>query len=102
MTRLVYQSILPAKKWMLNYVMKKQESETRLYLFILFFDTNLYLSRHLYLCVLLLRQKSIVEKSNAVVGRKIRRRDQTGRAVPVPEANAELQANLDVSTFPCL
>lgn len=37
-------------------------------------------------------------KANAVDGaRRVRARDRTGRAVPAPEANAEIQANLDVS-----
>lgn len=36
-------------------------------------------------------------KANVVDGnRRVRSRDRGGRAVPAPEANAELQANLDV------
>lgn len=36
-------------------------------------------------------------KANVVDGnRRVRARDRGGRAVPAPEANAELQANLDV------
>lgn len=36
-------------------------------------------------------------KANVIDGnRRVRARDRGGRAVPAPEANAELQANLDV------
>lgn len=45
-----------------------------------------------------LRQKGLAGKSSGVEGaRRIRYRgDRTGRAFPAPEANAEIQANLDV------
>ncbi|CAM8980108.1 unnamed protein product [Rhodiola kirilowii] len=41
------------------------------------------------------RRKKGGGKSNAGVGRKVRHRDRTGRAMPAPEANAELQTNID-------
>ncbi|KAK4569186.1 hypothetical protein RGQ29_004547 [Quercus rubra] len=42
------------------------------------------------------RQRGLSGKSNAVDGgRRVRARDRVGRAVPAPEANAEIQANLD-------
>lgn len=45
----------------------------------------------------LCRQRGLSGKSNAVDGgRRVRARDRVGRAVPAPEANAEIQANLDV------
>ncbi|RVW52570.1 putative serine/threonine-protein kinase [Vitis vinifera] len=43
------------------------------------------------------RQRGVSGKANVVDGnRRVRARDRGGRAVPAPEANAELQANLDV------
>ncbi|KAF4361530.1 hypothetical protein F8388_007546 [Cannabis sativa] len=42
------------------------------------------------------RQRGLNGKSNVVDGaRKVKVRDRAGRAVPAPEANAEVQANLD-------
>lgn len=42
------------------------------------------------------RQRGLSGKSNVVDGaRRVRARDRAGRAVPAPEANAEIQANLD-------
>ncbi|KAM6570399.1 hypothetical protein CsatB_018384 [Cannabis sativa] len=42
------------------------------------------------------RQRGLNGKSNVVDGaRKVKVRDRVGRAVPAPEANAEVQANLD-------
>ncbi|XP_050223476.1 probable serine/threonine-protein kinase At1g54610 [Mercurialis annua] len=42
------------------------------------------------------RQKGLSGKSNAVDGaRRVRTRDRVGRAVPAPEANAEMSSNLD-------
>lgn len=55
----------------------------------------------LHLLPFLFRQKG-GGKSNANGGRKTRHRERTGRAMPAPEANAELQANLDVSLLPCI
>jgi cyclin-dependent kinase 12/13 len=37
-----------------------------------------------------------VGKGNAVGAKKSRSRDRSGRGIPVPEVNAELQANIDV------
>lgn len=46
---------------------------------------------------LLCRQRGLSAKANAVDGvRRVRARERVGRAVPAPEANAEIQANLDV------
>lgn len=44
------------------------------------------------------RQKGLPGKTSGVEGaRRIRYRgDRTGRAIPAPEANAEIQSNLDV------
>ncbi|PWA42436.1 serine/threonine/dual specificity protein kinase, catalytic domain-containing protein [Artemisia annua] len=42
------------------------------------------------------RQRGLSGKSQVVDGnKKVRTRDRTGRAVPAPEANAEIQSNLD-------
>lgn len=42
------------------------------------------------------RQRGLSAKANAVDGvRRVRARERVGRAVPAPEANAEIQANLD-------
>ncbi|XP_024970025.1 probable serine/threonine-protein kinase At1g54610 [Cynara cardunculus var. scolymus] len=42
------------------------------------------------------RQRGLNGKSQAVDGnKKVRTRDRVGRAVPAPEANAEIQSNLD-------
>lgn len=42
------------------------------------------------------RQRGLSGKANAVDGAKrVRHRDRTGRAIPAPEANAEIQTNLD-------
>lgn len=42
------------------------------------------------------RQRSLNGKAHAADGcRKVRVRDRAGRAIPAPEANAEIQANLD-------
>ncbi|PON77211.1 GPCR kinase [Parasponia andersonii] len=42
------------------------------------------------------RQRGLSEKSTVADGaRKVRVRDRVGRAIPAPEANAEVQANLD-------
>ncbi|KAH7578531.1 hypothetical protein JRO89_XS01G0394200 [Xanthoceras sorbifolium] len=42
------------------------------------------------------RQRGLSGKTNAVDGAKrVRVRDRAGRAIPAPEANAEIQANLD-------
>lgn len=42
------------------------------------------------------RQRGINGKSSVVEGaKKVKVRDRVGRAIPVPEANAEIQANLD-------
>lgn len=51
-----------------------------------------------------LRQRGLSGKANAVDGaRRVRHRDRAGRAIPAPEANAEIQANLDVcQDFPLL
>lgn len=44
-----------------------------------------------------LRQRGLSGKANAVDGAKrVRHRDRAGRAIPAPEANAEIQTNLDV------
>ena len=46
---------------------------------------------------LLVRQRIISGKASANVGaKKVKVRDHAGRAIPAPEANAEIQANLDV------
>jgi len=37
-----------------------------------------------------------VGKGNAVGTKKSRSRDRSGRGIPLPEVNAELQANIDV------
>lgn len=43
------------------------------------------------------RQRGLSGKANAVDGvRRVRARERVGRAVPAPEANAEIQGNLDV------
>lgn len=50
-----------------------------------------------------LRQKALNGKASAVDGAKKVRVRERGRAVPAPEANAEIQTNLDVShTRSCL
>lgn len=42
------------------------------------------------------RQRGLSGKTNAADGAKrVRHRDRTGRAIPAPEANAEIQTNLD-------
>lgn len=42
------------------------------------------------------RQRGLSGKANAAdVSRRVRTRDRAGRAIPAPEANAELQTNLD-------
>ncbi|ESR50153.1 hypothetical protein CICLE_v10031084mg [Citrus x clementina] len=42
------------------------------------------------------RQRGLSGKANAVDGAKrVRHRDRAGRAIPAPEANAEIQTNLD-------
>uniref|UniRef100_A0A2P2JT07 Protein kinase domain-containing protein n=1 Tax=Rhizophora mucronata TaxID=61149 RepID=A0A2P2JT07_RHIMU len=42
------------------------------------------------------RQRGLSGKTNAVDGaRRVRIRDRTGRAIPAPEANAEISVNLD-------
>ncbi|KAL4584711.1 hypothetical protein LXL04_009319 [Taraxacum kok-saghyz] len=42
------------------------------------------------------RQRGLSGKSHAIDGnKKVRTRDRAGRAVPAPEANAEIQSNLD-------
>ncbi|XP_065872790.1 probable serine/threonine-protein kinase At1g54610 [Euphorbia lathyris] len=42
------------------------------------------------------RQRGLSGKTNAVDGaRRVRTRDRTGRAMPAPEANAEIPSNLD-------
>lgn len=49
------------------------------------------------ICIFLLRQRGLSGKANAVDGvRRVKVRDRVGRAIPAPEANAEIQANLDV------
>lgn len=49
------------------------------------------------MCVFLLRQRGLSGKANAGDGaRRVKVRDRVGRAIPAPEANAEIQANLDV------
>lgn len=45
----------------------------------------------------ILRQKVLNGKANAVDGAKRVRIRERGRAIPAPEANAEIQTNLDVS-----
>jgi len=45
----------------------------------------------------ILRQKALNGKANAVDGAKRVRARERGRAIPAPEANAEIQTNLDVS-----
>jgi len=45
----------------------------------------------------LYRQRGVNGKANASdTARRVRTRDRAGRAIPAPEANAELQTNLDV------
>lgn len=44
-----------------------------------------------------LRQKALSGKASTVDGVKRGRARERGRAVPAPEANAEIQTNLDVS-----
>lgn len=47
--------------------------------------------------IFLIRQRGLSGKANVVDGaRKVKVRDRAGRAIPAPEANAEVQANLDV------
>ena len=47
--------------------------------------------------IFLVRQRGISGKANVVDGtRKVKVRERVGRAIPAPEANAEVQANLDV------
>lgn len=49
------------------------------------------------ICIVLLRQRGLTGKANAVDGvRRVKVRERVGRAIPAPEANAEIQANLDV------
>lgn len=44
------------------------------------------------------RQRDLGGKAHAVDGtRRVRVHERVGRAIPAPEANAELQVNLDVS-----
>lgn len=45
------------------------------------------------------RQRGLSGKATAVDGggRRVKVRDRVGRAIPAPEANAEIQTNLDVS-----
>ena len=43
-----------------------------------------------------------VGKASADGVKKARSRDRVARAIPAPEANAELQANLDVSQICCI
>lgn len=43
-----------------------------------------------------------VGKASADGMKKARSRDRVARAIPAPEANAELQANLDVSQISCI
>lgn len=50
----------------------------------------------------LLRRLRAVGKVNADGMKKSRPRDRAVRAMPAPEANAELQANLDVCLINCL
>ena len=73
-------------------------------------DGKLYLSRYrilsLYMYCLLIHSTALIVtfnfrlratgKSNADGVKKTRTRDRAPRAIPAPEANAELQANLDV------
>lgn len=48
------------------------------------------------------RQRGLNGKAQAVDGtKKIKNRDRVSRAMPAPEANAELQTNLDVSGTCC-
>lgn len=55
------------------------------------FDNNLFVS-------FVHRQRALSGKGNVVENSKrVRGRDRGDRAVPAPEANAELQVNLDVS-----
>lgn len=43
------------------------------------------------------RQKGLSGKTSVADGvRRAKMRDRAGRAIPAPEANAELQTNLDV------
>lgn len=49
-------------------------------------------------CTIHFRQRGLSGKATGDGGgRRVRIRDRVGRAVPAPEANAEIQANLDVS-----
>lgn len=58
------------------------------------FDSNLIVFLFLH------RQRALSGKGNAGdASKKARGRDRGDRAVPAPEANAELQINLDVSWF---
>ena len=46
------------------------------------------------------RQRGLASKVNPVDGtRRIKVRERASRAIPAPEANAEIQSNLDVGTF---
>lgn len=51
----------------------------------------------------LIRQRGLSGKSQVVDGnKKTRTRERAGRAFPAPEANAEIQSNLDVRfSFSC-
>lgn len=49
------------------------------------------------LSIIHFRQRGLNGKAHAVDGtKKVRNRDRVSRAMPAPEANAELQTNLDV------
>jgi len=49
----------------------------------------------------ILRQKAVSGKTNAVDGAKRVRVRERSLAIPAPEANAEIQTNLDVCQITC-
>lgn len=76
--------------------MKKLEGYSLTVLHFLIFWTHLG-NVYKIIYVFFLRQRGLSGKANAGDGaRRVKVRDRVGRAVPAPEANAEIQANLDV------
>lgn len=76
--------------------MKKQEGFVSSLL--KFFSVQIWDMLKDFVSLLLYRQRGLSGKSSVVDGnRRIRPRDRGSRAIPAPEANAELPANLDVS-----
>lgn len=76
--------------------MKKLEGLLSLLLH--FVRSRVVLAKWWIISTFIFRQRGLSGKANAVDGaRRVRARERgVGRAVPAPEANAEIQANLDV------